>query len=74
MLMLILDSFLYGVVTWYVEAINPGDFGVALPWYFPFTVRVSSRYVISLIVWDNKDLAWYMYVTWFVMAASNIEQ
>ncbi|EPY88960.1 ATP-binding cassette sub-family A member 3-like protein [Camelus ferus] len=32
--MLLLDSVLYGLVTWYVEAVLPGQFGVAQPWYF----------------------------------------
>ncbi|XP_019504266.1 PREDICTED: ATP-binding cassette sub-family A member 3 [Hipposideros armiger] len=32
--MLLLDSFLYGLVTWYIEAVIPGQFGVPQPWYF----------------------------------------
>ncbi|KAF6122839.1 hypothetical protein HJG60_000032 [Phyllostomus discolor] len=32
--MLLFDSVLYGLVTWYVEAIFPGQFGVPQPWYF----------------------------------------
>ncbi|TKC51481.1 hypothetical protein EI555_020019, partial [Monodon monoceros] len=32
--MLLLDSVLYSLVTWYVEAIFPGQFGVPQPWYF----------------------------------------
>uniref|UniRef100_A0A2K6EEP9 ATP binding cassette subfamily A member 3 n=1 Tax=Propithecus coquereli TaxID=379532 RepID=A0A2K6EEP9_PROCO len=32
--MLLLDSVLYGVATWYVEAVFPGQFGVPQPWYF----------------------------------------
>lgn len=32
--MLLLDSFLYGLVAWYVEAVFPGEFGVPQPWYF----------------------------------------
>lgn len=36
--MLILDSILFCLLTWYIEALWPGDFGVPQPWYFPFTV------------------------------------
>lgn len=36
--MLILDSLLFCLLTWYIEALWPGDFGVPQPWYFPFTV------------------------------------
>ncbi|KAK2097333.1 ATP-binding cassette sub- A member 3 [Saguinus oedipus] len=32
--MLLLDSVLYGLVTWYVEAVFPGQFGVPQPCYF----------------------------------------
>uniref|UniRef100_A0A2R8N2T9 ATP binding cassette subfamily A member 3 n=1 Tax=Callithrix jacchus TaxID=9483 RepID=A0A2R8N2T9_CALJA len=32
--MLLLDSVLYGLVAWYVEAVFPGQFGVPQPWYF----------------------------------------
>uniref|UniRef100_A0A671G5F2 ATP binding cassette subfamily A member 3 n=1 Tax=Rhinolophus ferrumequinum TaxID=59479 RepID=A0A671G5F2_RHIFE len=32
--MLLLDSVLYGLVTWYIEAVFPGQFGVPQPWYF----------------------------------------
>ena len=38
--MLLLDSVLYGLVTWYVEAVLPGQFGVPQPWYF--FILVSS--------------------------------
>lgn len=32
--LLLLDAVLYGLVTWYVEAVFPGEYGVPLPWYF----------------------------------------
>ncbi|XP_024903020.1 ATP-binding cassette sub-family A member 3 isoform X5 [Pteropus alecto] len=32
--MLLLDAFLYGLVTWYVETVFPGKYGVPQPWYF----------------------------------------
>ncbi|XP_064334419.1 phospholipid-transporting ATPase ABCA3 isoform X3 [Camelus dromedarius] len=42
--MLLLDSVLYGLVTWYVEAVLPGQFGVAQPWYFFIMVfRVGNK-------------------------------
>uniref|UniRef100_A0AAR2K6W5 P-type phospholipid transporter n=1 Tax=Pygocentrus nattereri TaxID=42514 RepID=A0AAR2K6W5_PYGNA len=31
------DAFLYGVMTWYIEAVFPGQYGIPRPWYFPFT-------------------------------------
>nr|XP_033770036.1 ATP-binding cassette sub-family A member 3 [Geotrypetes seraphini]XP_033770037.1 ATP-binding cassette sub-family A member 3 [Geotrypetes seraphini]XP_033770038.1 ATP-binding cassette sub-family A member 3 [Geotrypetes seraphini] len=35
--MLLLDSVLYGLVAWYVEAVFPGEYGVPQPWYFFLT-------------------------------------
>ena len=37
-IMLLLDAVLYFCGAIYVEAVFPGEFGVALPWYFPFMV------------------------------------
>ncbi|XP_072455433.1 phospholipid-transporting ATPase ABCA3-like isoform X2 [Notamacropus eugenii] len=34
LIMLLLDSILYGLVTWYVEAVFPGKYGIPQPWYF----------------------------------------
>uniref|UniRef100_A0A8D3EE15 ABC transporter domain-containing protein n=1 Tax=Scophthalmus maximus TaxID=52904 RepID=A0A8D3EE15_SCOMX len=35
--LMLFDAFLYGVMTWYIEAVFPGQFGIPRPWYFPFT-------------------------------------
>lgn len=34
--MLIVDTFLYAILVWYIEAIYPGVYGIPRPWYFPF--------------------------------------
>ncbi|GAB6026560.1 ATP-binding cassette sub- A member 1 [Chamberlinius hualienensis] len=36
MTILAFDSFLYGFLTLYIEAVFPGQFGVPKPWYMPF--------------------------------------
>uniref|UniRef100_A0A8C5UF57 ATP binding cassette subfamily A member 3 n=1 Tax=Malurus cyaneus samueli TaxID=2593467 RepID=A0A8C5UF57_9PASS len=41
--MLLLDSVLYGVVAWYVEAVFPGEYGVPQPWYFFLTPSYWCR-------------------------------
>ena len=33
---LVFDIFLYMALTWYIEGIYPGRYGVSKPWYFPF--------------------------------------
>ncbi|KAJ8285694.1 hypothetical protein GJAV_G00029870 [Gymnothorax javanicus] len=35
MVMLIIDASVYGVLTWYIEAVHPGMYGLPRPWYFP---------------------------------------
>eukprot|EP00794_Sanderia_malayensis_P015936 gene15936-17537_t len=34
--MLICDTILYGILTWYIEAVFPGAYGLPRPWYFAF--------------------------------------
>nr|CAH59462.2 ATP-binding cassette transporter sub-family A [Pecten maximus] len=40
MIMLLVDTALYLLVTWYVDNVHPGEYGVPKPWYFP----VSKTY------------------------------
>ncbi|KAK4029566.1 hypothetical protein OUZ56_022545 [Daphnia magna] len=35
-LMLLLDSVIYLVLTWYIETVFPGQYGIPKPWYFMF--------------------------------------
>ncbi|XP_032989948.1 phospholipid-transporting ATPase ABCA7 isoform X5 [Rhinolophus ferrumequinum] len=34
--LLLLDAMLYGLSTWYLEAVCPGQYGIPEPWDFPF--------------------------------------
>ncbi|XP_063859615.1 phospholipid-transporting ATPase ABCA3-like isoform X2 [Scylla paramamosain] len=36
LLMMVLDTFLYLLLVWYVDQVSPGKYGVPLPFYFPF--------------------------------------
>uniref|UniRef100_UPI0037E77274 phospholipid-transporting ATPase ABCA1-like isoform X1 n=1 Tax=Semicossyphus pulcher TaxID=241346 RepID=UPI0037E77274 len=35
--LMLFDAVLYGTMTWYIEAVFPGQYGIPRPWYFPFT-------------------------------------
>ncbi|XP_068090528.1 phospholipid-transporting ATPase ABCA1 isoform X3 [Hyperolius riggenbachi] len=35
--MMLFDTLLYAVMTWYIEAVFPGQYGMPRSWYFPFT-------------------------------------
>ncbi|KAF5901914.1 ATP-binding cassette sub-family A member 1-like, partial [Clarias magur] len=36
-IMMLIDALLYWLLTWYIENVFPGQYGVPKPWYFPFT-------------------------------------
>ncbi|KAL2294929.1 LOW QUALITY PROTEIN: hypothetical protein Nmel_018072 [Mimus melanotis] len=36
MTLLLLDAVLYGLATWYLEGVFPGQYGIPKPWNFPF--------------------------------------
>ncbi|KAM3838356.1 LOW QUALITY PROTEIN: phospholipid-transporting ATPase ABCA1-like [Diretmus argenteus] len=35
--LMLFDAAIYGVMTWYIEAVFPGQYGIPRPWYFLFT-------------------------------------
>ncbi|XP_062373279.1 phospholipid-transporting ATPase ABCA1-like isoform X2 [Sardina pilchardus] len=35
--MMLVDAVLYWILTWYIENVFPGQYGIAKPFYFPFT-------------------------------------
>lgn len=37
-IMLLVDTVLYMMLTIYIEGVFPGEYGTPLKWYFPFTV------------------------------------
>ncbi|XP_058240814.1 phospholipid-transporting ATPase ABCA1 isoform X4 [Hemibagrus wyckioides] len=36
-IMMLIDTLFYWILTWYIENVFPGQYGVPKPWYFPFT-------------------------------------
>uniref|UniRef100_A0A8B9GPW6 P-type phospholipid transporter n=1 Tax=Astyanax mexicanus TaxID=7994 RepID=A0A8B9GPW6_ASTMX len=38
-IMLYVDAFIYGVATWYIEVVFPGQYGIPRPWYFVFQLK-----------------------------------
>ena len=41
MIMLLVDTVVYSLLTWYLDAVIPGEFGTRQPFHFPFTVSSS---------------------------------
>uniref|UniRef100_A0A182PES6 ABC transporter domain-containing protein n=1 Tax=Anopheles epiroticus TaxID=199890 RepID=A0A182PES6_9DIPT len=42
-IMLLVDAVIYLLIALYIEQIMPGEFGIARPWYFPFTKEFWVR-------------------------------
>ncbi|XP_052767410.1 phospholipid-transporting ATPase ABCA3-like isoform X2 [Mya arenaria] len=55
--MLLVDTVLYAFVTWYVEAVFPGEFGVPLKWYFPVTCSYWCGTKPDDYVTDDKNIS-----------------
>ncbi|CAJ1086292.1 LOW QUALITY PROTEIN: phospholipid-transporting ATPase ABCA1-like [Xyrichtys novacula] len=36
-IMMLFDAAIYWILTWYIENVFPGQYGIPKPWYFPFT-------------------------------------
>ncbi|XP_017334205.1 phospholipid-transporting ATPase ABCA1 isoform X2 [Ictalurus punctatus] len=60
-IMLYVDAFIYGVATWYIEAVFPGQYGIPRPWYFIFQlnywggVPLEADMPIPLVPCDQPD-------------------
>ncbi|XP_027203135.2 phospholipid-transporting ATPase ABCA3-like [Dermatophagoides pteronyssinus] len=39
LIMFVVNSLIYLIITWYITLAFPGEYGVPLPWYFPFTKK-----------------------------------
>ncbi|ESO83918.1 hypothetical protein LOTGIDRAFT_229502 [Lottia gigantea] len=57
LVMLLVDSVLYGIVTWYIEAVFPGDYGVPQRWYFPVTASYWCGNQLTEASVDDKSLS-----------------
>ena len=47
-IMLAVDICAYSLISWYLDALMPGDFGVPQPLYFPFTVKTLHGELAAL--------------------------
>ena len=45
--MLLFDAFFYGLVTWYVENVFPGQYGMPQPWYFFLMVSSNTTVFVE---------------------------
>ncbi|KAJ0055813.1 hypothetical protein NL108_012856, partial [Boleophthalmus pectinirostris] len=56
LMMMLVDSLIHWLLTWYIENVFPGQYGIPKPWYFPFTSSYwcGGSTLIDLSVFDNS--------------------
>nr|XP_033770847.1 phospholipid-transporting ATPase ABCA1-like [Geotrypetes seraphini] len=63
MIMMLFDGCLYFLLTWYIENVFPGQYGIPRPWYFPFSrsywcrVRITNETGTFLSELETKNNA-----------------
>ncbi|KFW06742.1 ATP-binding cassette sub-family A member 12, partial [Eurypyga helias] len=52
--LILIDSFIYFLLGWYIRNVFPGRYGMAAPWYFPFLPSYWVEYNSYLPFWNEK--------------------
>ena len=47
-ILFLVNIILYGTITWYMDSVHPGPYGVAKKWYFCFQVVKYNSYLIHV--------------------------
>ncbi|XP_061858379.1 glucosylceramide transporter ABCA12 [Colius striatus] len=52
--LILIDSFIYFILGWYIRNVFPGRYGMAAPWYFPLLPSYWVDYNSYLPFWNEK--------------------
>ncbi|XP_051480136.1 LOW QUALITY PROTEIN: glucosylceramide transporter ABCA12 [Apus apus] len=52
--LILIDSFIYFILGWYIRNVFPGRYGMAAPWYFPLLPSYWVEYNSYLPLWKGK--------------------
>ncbi|KAM6129391.1 glucosylceramide transporter ABCA12 [Pterocles gutturalis] len=52
--LILIDSFIYFILGWYIRNVFPGRYGMAAPWYFPLLPSYWVEYNSYLPFWNEK--------------------
>ena len=47
-ILFLMNVLIFGTITWYIDSIHPGPYGVAKKWYFCFRVCISAIKVLCI--------------------------
>ncbi|TRZ18799.1 hypothetical protein HGM15179_008308 [Zosterops borbonicus] len=53
--LILIDSFIYFILGWYIRNVFPGRYGMAAPWYFPLLPSYWIEYNTYLPFWNEKQ-------------------
>ncbi|XP_027591452.2 ATP-binding cassette sub-family A member 12 [Pipra filicauda] len=53
--LILIDSFIYFILGWYIRNVFPGRYGMAAPWYFPLLPSYWIEYNGYLPFWNEKQ-------------------
>ncbi|KAM6307367.1 glucosylceramide transporter ABCA12 [Aegotheles albertisi] len=53
--LILIDSFIYFILGWYIRNVFPGRYGMAAPWYFPLLPSYWVEYNSYLPLWNEKQ-------------------
>uniref|UniRef100_A0AAQ5X579 ABC transporter domain-containing protein n=1 Tax=Amphiprion ocellaris TaxID=80972 RepID=A0AAQ5X579_AMPOC len=57
--MMLVDAVIHWLLTWYIENVFPGQYGIPKPWYFPFTKSYWLSYLYSFTCFLCLFLCFY---------------
>nr|XP_056717219.1 glucosylceramide transporter ABCA12 [Euleptes europaea] len=52
--LILIDSFIYFILGWYIRNVFPGKYGMAAPWYFPLLPSYWVEQYSYIPLWDGK--------------------
>ncbi|XP_026563516.1 ATP-binding cassette sub-family A member 12 isoform X2 [Pseudonaja textilis] len=63
--LILIDSFIYFILGWYIRNVFPGKYGMAAPWYFPFLPSYwTERYGYFPLL--SEKLTGYLFTNFFL--------
>ncbi|XP_015279544.1 PREDICTED: ATP-binding cassette sub-family A member 12 [Gekko japonicus] len=55
--LILIDSFIYFILGWYIRNVFPGKYGMAAPWYFPLLPSYWAERYGYIPLWNGKSKA-----------------
>uniref|UniRef100_A0A8C8SU25 ATP binding cassette subfamily A member 12 n=1 Tax=Pelusios castaneus TaxID=367368 RepID=A0A8C8SU25_9SAUR len=57
--LILIDSFIYFILGWYIRNVFPGKYGMAAPWYFPLLPSYWAERYGYIPLWNEKRCSFF---------------